>query len=89
MDSQGPVFVADRGNSRIQIFDREGNLLAIWTQFGKPSGLVIDRDDILYAVDGLSGSKGRMGIYSTRGIGAVLEYREIEVLPFRKKAELA
>ena len=55
MDSQGRVFVAERGNSRIQIFDQQGELLAIWTQFGKPSGLVIDRDDILYAVDGLSG----------------------------------
>ena len=55
MDSQGRLFVADRGNSRIQIFDREGDLLAIWTQFGKPSGLFIDRNDVLYAVDGLSG----------------------------------
>ena len=29
MDSQGRLFVADRGNSRIQIFDQGGNLLAI------------------------------------------------------------
>ena len=55
MDSQGRVFVADRGNSRIQVFDQGGNLLDIWTQYGKPSGLFIDRNDILYAGDGLSG----------------------------------
>ena len=55
MDLQGRLFVADRGNSRIQIFDQEGDLLAIWTQFGKPSGLFIDRNDVLYVVDGLSG----------------------------------
>ena len=55
MDSRGRLFVADRGNSRIQIFDQEGNLLAIWTQFGKPSGLFIDDNDILYVVHGLSG----------------------------------
>lgn len=54
MDAQGRVFVADRGNSRIQIFDSNGELEAIWTQFGKPSGLVI-AGDILYSVDGLSG----------------------------------
>ena len=34
MDSRGRVFVADRGNSRIQVFDREGTLLymldALW-----------------------------------------------------------
>ena len=55
MDSQGRIFVADRGNNRIQIFDQQGELQAIWTQFGKPSGLVIDRNDVLYSVDGLSG----------------------------------
>ena len=54
MDAEGRVFVADRGNSRIQIFDSNGELEAIWTQFGKPSGLVI-AGDILYSVDGLSG----------------------------------
>jgi hypothetical protein len=55
MDAAGRLFVADRGNSRIQIFDQQGTLLSIWTQFGKPSGLFIDRDDVLYVVDGLSG----------------------------------
>ena len=55
MDSQGRVFVADRGNNRIQIFSQEGELLYIWTQFGKPSGLFIDNDDVLYVSDGLSG----------------------------------
>ena len=55
MDSQGRLFVADRGNNRIQIFGQDGNLLEIWTQFGKPSGLVIDQNDVLYVVDGLSG----------------------------------
>jgi sugar lactone lactonase YvrE len=55
IDSRGRVFVADRGNSRIQVFDPDGNLLYIWTQYGKPSGLFIDRNDILYAGDGLSG----------------------------------
>ncbi|MGD2168555.1 MAG: hypothetical protein PVF63_10655 [Gammaproteobacteria bacterium] len=55
MDSQGRVFVADRGNNRIQVFSPDGELLYIWTQFGKPSGLFIDRNDMLYVSDGLSG----------------------------------
>ncbi len=55
IDSRGRVYVADRGNSRIQVFDNDGNLLYIWTHYGKPSGLFIDRNDILYAGDGLSG----------------------------------
>ncbi|MBU90809.1 MAG: hypothetical protein CL475_00105 [Acidobacteria bacterium] len=56
LDSRNRVYVADRGNSRIQVFDPNGNLLYIWTQYGKPSGLFIDRNDILYAADGLSGT---------------------------------
>ena len=54
-DSQGLIYIADRGNNRIQVFDQDGNLQKIWTQFGKPSGMFIDRNDILYCVDGLSG----------------------------------
>jgi sugar lactone lactonase YvrE len=50
-DSQGRLFVGDRGNSRIQIFDQDGNLLAEWKQFGKPSGMYIDKNDVLYVAD--------------------------------------
>jgi len=58
MDSQGRLFVADRGNNRIQIFDQDGNYLAEWTQFSRISGLAIDRAnrDTLYAADSESGS---------------------------------
>lgn len=51
MDSQGRIFAADRGNRRIQIFDQEGNHLDTWYQFSRISGLFIDDDDVLYAID--------------------------------------
>ncbi len=51
MDSQGRLFVSDRGNNRIKIIDQEGNLLDIWHQFGRVSGLFIDENDVLYAID--------------------------------------
>jgi len=51
MDSQGRIFVADRGNNRIQIFDQEGKLLDIWKQFGKPCDVAIDANDIIYVTD--------------------------------------
>ena len=67
MDSRGRLFVADRGNSRIQIFDQEGNHLETWTQFGRPSGLFIDANDVLYAADSESNARRnrgyRRGIY--------------------------
>lgn len=51
MDSRGRLFVADRGNNRIDIYDQDGKLLAEWKQFGRPSGLYIDHNDVLYSAD--------------------------------------
>ena len=51
MDSRGRLFVADRGNRRIQIFDQEGKHLDTWYQFSRISGLAIAADDTLYAID--------------------------------------
>ena len=50
-DSQGRVFVADRNNNRIQIFDQDGNFLDLWYQFGRPSGIAISADDRIYVAD--------------------------------------
>lgn len=56
MDSKGRIFVGDRSNNRIQIFTQDGELLDIWYQFGRPSGLFIDKHDVLYSADSESGS---------------------------------
>ncbi|OGT27635.1 MAG: hypothetical protein A2Z17_03970, partial [Gammaproteobacteria bacterium RBG_16_66_13] len=56
MDSRGRLFVGDRSNNRIQILDQNGNFLAQWFQFSRPSGLAIDRNDVLYVADSESGS---------------------------------
>lgn len=50
-DSQGRVFVGDRHNNRIQIFDQDGNFLDLWYQFGRPSGIVITAADRIYVTD--------------------------------------
>ena len=51
MDSRGRLFVGDRENNRIQIFDQDGKFLDEWRQFGRPSGIVITRDDTIYVAD--------------------------------------
>lgn len=61
IDSQNRLFVADRGNNRIQIFSQDGELLDIWTQFGRPSGIWIDEDDRIYVADGMSGEQWNRG----------------------------
>ena len=55
MDSRGRLFVGDRENNRIQIFDQDGKLLDIWHQFGRPSGIYITSDDTIYVTDSESG----------------------------------
>tara|TARA_Y100000589_G_scaffold314746_1_gene337437 strand:+ start:846 stop:1916 length:1071 start_codon:yes stop_codon:yes gene_type:complete len=51
IDPDGRVFVGDRSNSRIQIFDQEGNHSATWTQFGRPSGIAFDTEGKIYVAD--------------------------------------
>ncbi len=58
MDSAGRLFVGDRTNNRVQVFDQNGKLLASWKQFGRPSGVFIDRNDMLYVTDSESTDAG-------------------------------
>lgn len=50
MDADGRLFVADRGNMRIQILDQDGKYLGEWKQFSRPSGVYI-RNDLIYVTD--------------------------------------
>ena len=51
VDMEGRLYVADRQNNRIQIFDQNGKFIVQWFQFGRPSGIHIDKNDILYSAD--------------------------------------
>jgi peptidylamidoglycolate lyase len=54
LDPQGRVYVADRQNSRIQIFTADGKFLEQWKreELGRPWGLAFDRQGNLFVVDG-------------------------------------
>ena len=60
-DSQGRLFVADRGNVRLQIFDQGGKFLEEWKQFSRLSGIFIDKNDMLYGVDSESSEASHPG----------------------------
>jgi DNA-binding beta-propeller fold protein YncE len=56
-DSQGRLFVGDRGNNRVKILDpNTGKLLDTWYQFSRPSGIFIDKNDVIYVADSESGT---------------------------------
>jgi streptogramin lyase len=70
MDSSGRLFVGDRGNSRIQIFDQDGKFLDEWKQFGRPSGMFIDAHDTIYVADSQSDQKVNPGFRKGIRIGS-------------------
>jgi DNA-binding beta-propeller fold protein YncE len=51
LDRSGRVYVADRENSRIQVFTPEGKFLAEWTDFVRPMQIFIDRRDRVFVVE--------------------------------------
>jgi sugar lactone lactonase YvrE len=53
-DSRGRLWVADRGNHRLEIFDQEGKYLESRYAYGRISGIFI-RGNTVYAIDSESG----------------------------------
>jgi sugar lactone lactonase YvrE len=68
MDSRGRLFVGDRQNNRIQIFDQDGVFIDQWFQFSRPSGVYIDKQDIIYVADSESESVSKNHDGWKRGI---------------------
>jgi DNA-binding beta-propeller fold protein YncE len=55
LDQQGRLYVADRNNQRVQIFDGNGRFLGKWTDLGSPWGLYyVARENALYMCDGVN-----------------------------------
>ena len=66
MDSQGLLYVGDRSNRRIQVFDQDGEFIRDFYGFGRASGLSIDSNDMLYIADSESNWRRNPGF--KRGI---------------------
>ena len=82
MDSAGRLFVADRSNSRIQIFNQDGEFLEEWRQFGRPSGVFINKDDVIYVADSQSNEQLNPGYRQGIRIGSVTDGRVVAFIPW-------
>lgn len=58
VDSAGNLYVLDRDNARVQVFDRDGNVLNRWGvlggqpgQFATPAAIALDPQDYVYVAD--------------------------------------
>jgi outer membrane protein assembly factor BamB len=81
VDSQGRVYVSDRENNRVQIFDAEGRFLREWTHLGSTMSIFITPDDQLWMLnhrdnvqimtyDSLAGRIMRVDLESGRILGS-------------------
>ena len=80
-DSKGRLFVADRANNRLQIFDQEGKFLEEWKQFSRLSGIYIDKNDILYGADSESNTKRHPGWKRGIRVGSVRDGKVTAFIP--------
>jgi len=82
-DSQGRLFVGDRANNRVLVFDRNMNQVADWPQFSRPSGIFIDKNDMLYSADSESGGINPAHGNWTRGIriGSAKDGKVTAIIP--------
>jgi sugar lactone lactonase YvrE len=80
-DSRGRLWVADRGNHRIEIFDQDGNYLESRYMYGRISGLFITEDDMVYAIDSESSPQNHPNWRDGVRIGHVDEDRVIAFIP--------
>lgn len=80
MDRDGYLYVADRENHRIQVFDRNGRYETQWNNLYRPCGLCIDRRDpegervyvgelcpSLSVSEGVANLGARVSVYTTEG----------------------
>ena len=79
VDQQGRVFVCDRENDRIQIFDATGALLGVWTDVIRPADLVL-RDGLAYVGELATeaGSRSMAGLPVTESRPSQVTVRDLE-----------
>jgi sugar lactone lactonase YvrE len=83
-DSQGRLIVADRHNHRIQILTKEGRFVAEYGDFGRTSGLAIDKNDTIYTADSESTERVHPGWQRGIRIGSLKDGKVTIFIPAHK-----
>jgi NHL repeat len=81
LDSAGRVYVADRANNRVQVFEPDGKFVAEWKQFGRPSDVAIDKNDMIYVADSQSTPTNNPGFKQGIRIGSVKDGKVTGFIP--------
>ena len=81
MDSQVLLYVGDRSNRRIQVFDQDGEFIRDFYGFGRASGLSIDSNDMLYIADSESNWRRNPGFKRGIRIASVSDGLVVAFIP--------
>jgi hypothetical protein len=81
VDSNNDIYVMDAGNGRVQKFDRQGRLLAIWSEgngpFGNPYGIAIEGSHLYVADAGRDAILKFVGPFLGTFVGEAAQEREL------------
>jgi DNA-binding beta-propeller fold protein YncE len=78
LDNDERVYVADRTNQRIQIFDKTGKFLGKWTDIGAPWGLIFSaKENCIYMCDGLNNRIVKLSL-DGQVLGATSGYGKVQ-----------
>src|SRR6266446_2304137 len=67
--STGEILIAEGhgsklNKSRVNVYDKTGKFLASWKQFGRPSGVWVDNNDMIYVADSQSAADPKEANYN-------------------------
>jgi DNA-binding beta-propeller fold protein YncE len=80
-DSRGQLIVADRHNHRVQILTKDGKFIREYPEFGRSSGLAIDRNDVIYTADSESDQPRHPGWQRGIRIGSLKDGKVTTFIP--------
>ena len=80
-DSEGRLVVADRHNHRIQVLTKTGQFVVEYDSFGRTSGLVIDKNDVIYTTDSESTERVHPGWKRGLRIGSLKDGKVTMFIP--------
>jgi DNA-binding beta-propeller fold protein YncE len=75
IDQDDTIYIADRENHRIQVFDANGKFLSMWNNIHRPDGICLDNEGHLFigelngmsGVDDAPGLGHRVSVYTLEG----------------------
>jgi len=63
------VYVCDRENHRLQVFDMDGKFITMWTDLQQPMDISVDKDGVFYVSEGKAGtSSARVSVLNRDGV---------------------